>query len=114
MAIEYVIRRRFVVTNIAAIFLLSHLLLDVIDGGPVPLLYPINTTGLGLYYPAQIVFGAGELGFTIEGALFTLHDAAPRHGFNSYGFLNGFGITSALAFFIIYFCENGPPDVKAT
>lgn len=100
--VERLLRSRLVVTPIAATFLLSHPLLDVLDGGPVPILFPITTDGIGLRYPARIVFGTGVVGFTIEGPLVSLHGASPRPGYNSYGFINGFGVASTLLFFVIY------------
>lgn len=78
--------------------LASHLLLDVVDGGPVPLLYPILEEGVGLTYPARAAFGTGPLGVDVEGPLVALRTAPPRPGFNTYGFVNGFGVLSALLF----------------
>jgi len=37
--------------------LVSHLLLDFLDGGPVKFLYPLVETGAGMKYPTEIVFG---------------------------------------------------------
>lgn len=88
--------------RLAIAFLWSHLLLDVIDGGPVPLLFPLFETGIGLQYPAKVVFGAEPLGVAVRGPLLALRTTAPRAGFNAYGFLNGFGIASALTFAAIY------------
>jgi len=80
----------------------SHLVLDVVDGGPVPLLYPLVETGIGLQYPAQTVFGEGPLGVTVEGPLVTLRTATPRPGFNTYGLLRGSGVASTLLFLTVY------------
>ncbi|WP_276300066.1 metal-dependent hydrolase [Halorussus lipolyticus] len=88
--------------RLAAGFVWSHLLLDVIDGGPVPLLAPLFRTGLGLEYPARVVFGAEPLGLAVSGPLVALRIVAPRPGFNAYGFINGFGIASVLTFAAIY------------
>lgn len=87
---------------IIAVLVLSHLLLDIVDGGPVPLLYPAITEGIGLQYPARTVFGTGPLGVTTEGPLVALRTTAPRGGFNTYGFINGFGVMSLLVFVSVY------------
>lgn len=86
----------------------SHLVLDLLDGGPVPLLFPFVAGGIGLYYPAQIVFDAGIIGLTVDGPLIAFRTATPRTGFNAYGFINGFGITSLLLFLIVYWRNNWP------
>jgi len=65
---------------VIAAFFGSHLLLDIIDGGPVPLLYLFVERGFGLQYPARTVFGAGPLGLWIEGRLVTTRTASPRPG----------------------------------
>jgi hypothetical protein len=81
-----------------AAFIWSHLLLDIVDGGPVPLLFPFLKTGLGLQYPMQTVFGEGVIGISFRGSLVTLRTVAPKPGFNTYGFIQGTGIASALLF----------------
>lgn len=88
--------------------ILSHLVLDFVDGGPVPLLFPLVTDGVGLQYPARTVFGAGPFGVAIEGPLLALRTTAPRPGFNTYGFINGFGVTSLLLFVVVYFGLERP------
>lgn len=85
---------------IALVF--SHLVLDFLDGGPLPLLYPIVEIGVGLQYPARTVFGTGLFGVSIEGPLVLLRTATPRPGFNTYGFITGYGVTSLLLFLIVY------------
>ncbi|MFB6095430.1 MAG: metal-dependent hydrolase, partial [Halodesulfurarchaeum sp.] len=49
----------------------SHLVLDFVDGGPVPLLYPFIKEGVGLKYPAITVFGTAT-GVTIRDSLVSL------------------------------------------
>lgn len=87
---------------LVAAFLGSHLVLDVLDGGPVPLLFPFVERGAGLQFPARAAFGEGPLGVTIRGPLVANRAGAPRSGFNSYGFLNGFGVASTLLFTTVY------------
>lgn len=82
--------------------ILSHLVLDFVGGGPVPLLFPLLRTGIGLQYPAQTVFGQGPVGLTVDGALVQLRTTAPRSGFNSYGFINGLGVANMLLFLTVY------------
>lgn len=85
-----------------AALILSHLVLDFVDGGPVPLLYPFVDIGVGLEYPVRTVFGQGPLGVAFDGPLVQLRTAAPRGGFNTYGFIDGFGVASALLFLTVY------------
>lgn len=82
--------------------ILSHLLLDFLEGGPVPLLFPILETGIGLEYPVRTVFGQGPLGLTFEGHLVQLRTNTPTGGFNTYGFITGFGVANAVLFLTIY------------
>lgn len=83
-------------------FIFSHLVLDFLDGGPVPLLFPLWAEGIGLQYPARTVFGSGPFGVSIDGPLVALRLSTPRSGFNSYGFISGFGVTSLLLFVLVY------------
>lgn len=85
----------------------SHLVLDFVDGGPVPLLFPFVESGVGLQYPARTVFGQGPLGIAIEGPVATVRVAAPRPGFNAYGFIRGAGVASLLAFLAVYVGWDG-------
>lgn len=87
---------------IAVTFLWSHLLLDVLDGGPVPLLSPFLEAGVGLTYPLRTTFGEGLLGIVFHGPPVALRITAPRPGFNTYGFVNGFGVASMLVFVTLY------------
>lgn len=96
------LRGKLVYSPLIVTFILSHLLLDFIDGGPVPLLYPFIKAGVGLQYPIQVVFGEGLLGVTFRGQPVSVGTAAPDPGFNTYGFINGFGVASALTFATIY------------
>lgn len=82
--------------------ILSHLMLDFLEGGPVPLLFPILETGIGLEYPVRTVFGQGPIGLTFEGPIVRLRTTAPTGGFNTYGFITGFGVANALLFLTIY------------
>lgn len=90
------------VGRVAAGLVWSHLLLDVFDGGPVPVLYPFVEWGLGLRYPARVAFGVEPLGIAVRGPVVALRTVAPRPGFHAYGFLNGFGVASAVAFAAVY------------
>ena len=98
---EYLLRREVNWSLLVVALVLSHLVLDVVDGGPVPLLYPLVETGIGLEYPVRTVFGEGLLGLRFEGALVQLRTTAPRPGFNQYGFIQGAGVASALLFVTI-------------
>jgi hypothetical protein len=85
----------------------SHLVLDFVDGGPVPLLFPLVKTGVGLQYPIQTVFGAGPVGLAFEGSPVALRTTAPRPGHNTYGFIKGAGVASALLFLTVYAGTRG-------
>jgi len=84
-------------------FVASHLVLDIVDGGPVPVLYPFFDQGLGLQYPARTVFGEGAAGVRIEGDVVSTRVVAPRSGFNTYTFIDAEGVAWMLAFLVIFF-----------
>lgn len=98
LGLEYLVRGRLEYAPLAVALVLSHLVLDFIDGGPVPLLFPFIETGVGIQYPAQTVFGSGPVGMDVQGSLVSIRAKAPRQGFNQYGFINGAGVASALLF----------------
>lgn len=112
--IEFYWWDRFTYASMIAGLILSHPILDFIDGGPVPLLFPIYTTGIGLEYPVRTVFGEGLLGVTFHGPLVTLRTTAPRPGFNTYGFIDGAGVASLLVFVIIYLWADPAPSPDTT
>lgn len=95
-------RGHLLVTPIIIAFLWSHIVLDLFDGGPVPLFAPLSDQGLGFIYPVRVAFGTGLLGVSFEGPLVALQTASPRGGYNAYGFVNGAGVASLLAFVCIY------------
>lgn len=101
LGLEYWVRGQLRVSPVIGALLVSHLLLDFIDGGPVPLLFPLIETGIGVQYPAQTVF-AGPLGVYLDGPLVALRTAAPRPDSNRYGFITGEGVASMLLFGIVY------------
>lgn len=102
LGVERQVRGQLVYAPVVVGLIWSHLLLDLVDGGPVPLLYPLLEQGIGLQYPVQTVFGEGLLGLRFEGPLVTLRTTAPRPGHNTYGFVQGAGVASALAFCAVY------------
>lgn len=102
VAVEKRLRGTLSYSVLVTAVILSHPLIDVIDGGPVPLLAPITYTGVGLQYPMEVTFGEGALGIVLSGSLVTLAADAPKQGFNTYGVINAFGVTSALLFGVLY------------
>lgn len=98
VGVEYALRGELAVTPVLVAVVLSHLVLDVVDGGPVPVLYPLVEGGIGFEYPIRAVFGAGPVGVSFEGPVVSLRETSPRPGFNTYGFVNGFGVASVLLF----------------
>lgn len=109
-ALESYSREQLIYSNFVVFFLVSHLLLDLLDGSGVYLLYPVIQTGIGLEYPMQITFGEGPLGISFQGYPVSAFLTQPRSGFaadatidaNTYGFINAFGVTSTILFVIIY------------
>lgn len=93
---------RYRYAALAGAFVGSHLVLDLLDGGPVPLFFPFVKSGAGLVFPATVAFGQGPLGVAVDGPLVALRHGAPRVGHQSFGFLTGFGVASALAFIVVY------------
>lgn len=89
---------------LAVAFLASHLLLDFLDGGPVPLLFPFVKTGAGLTYPMTLTFGEGPLGVVVRGPPVALRSGAPRTGHQSFGgIVTSTGIASVLTFLGVLF-----------
>ena len=113
LLIDYLYRGDTTYGWLAVLFVLSHLPLDIIEGVPVPLLYPIVATGVGFAYPMEILFGPdqGLFWFSFEGAPITVEFDQPREGWASsnpnsprtrFRFINEFGVASTLTFFIVY------------
>jgi len=102
LAAERLVRDEWVYGPLIAGFVASHLVLDFVDGGPVPLLYPFVERGVGLQYPAQTVFGEGPIGLQIEGSLVAARAATPRPGHNTYGFITGDGVAWMLVFLLLF------------
>lgn len=99
---EYWYRGQLRISPVIVALITSHLVLDFVDGGPVPLLFPFVDAGIGLQYPVRTVFGEGPLGVWWEGPIVTLRTATPEPGHNTYGFIKGAGIASLLAFVAVY------------
>lgn len=109
--LEWGYRGELTYAPVAVALLLSHPLLDVLDGGPAPLLFPFLTSGIGFEYPARTAFGEGVLGLVLEGPLVRLRMASPRPGYNTYGFIDGLGVANALLFLTVYVgLETGRGD----
>ena len=103
LAGERRLRGELILSPLIVAFILSHLLLDFIDGGPVWPLLPLIDTGIGLQYPVQVTFGEMPFGLTVQGPLVMIKVGMTRSvGFKSYGFINGFGVASALSFIAVY------------
>lgn len=103
LAAEQWVRGRLVVSPLVVAFVLSHPVLDFVDGGPIWPLVPLVDTGIGLQYPVRVAFGEGPVGLALRGPLVTLETGMERSpGFRSYGFINGFGAASLLSFLVLY------------
>jgi len=121
LLLEYWWRDRLRWSPVIVALIGSHLVLDIVDGGPVPLLFPLVKTGTGLEYPVRTVFGQGVIGIQFEGPLVALRTTAPRPGYNTYGFVQGAGVASMLLFGLIYITdrwkvrsETWEPSVRPT
>lgn len=95
-------RGELLLSPILVALVFSHLLLDLLDGGPVPFLFPFDETGIGLLYPARAVFDPMFPWIGIEGPLVILRTTTPQPGFNTYGFITGVGVASLLLFGVVY------------
>lgn len=62
---------------------------------------PLVDAGVGLQYPVRAVFGVGPFGIAFRGPLVQIRPTVPRPGYNTYGFIDGFGVTSVLLFVVI-------------
>lgn len=91
---------------ILVFLILSHLVLDLLEGGPVTLFYPIIDAGIGLEYPIRTVFGEGPLGVSFHGPPIKIRIESPKPGHNVYGFMKGVGLANMLLFAIIYTSRN--------
>lgn len=98
--LEKLVKGTSMYTGIAAFFIGSHLVLDILDGGPVPFFYPFIKTGIGLEFPLEIAFHS--FSFSFLNAPTQLVYAVPRSGFNTYEILNGFGVASLILFAMVY------------
>ena len=99
LAVEYHVRGTLRHAPIAAALLVSHLLLDFLDGGPVFLLLPILGTGFGLTFPTTISLGASLTNIGISHLLPTLQTGKTVHrGARTYSLVTGYGVLSLLVF----------------
>lgn len=94
--VERVVRGTRVLAALATAFLASHLVLDVLDGGPVTLLYPVVESGVGLRFPAVLTFGDGVVPVSVHGPLVRLAADPVRTAGREYTFVEGFGVASLL------------------
>jgi len=88
--------------TVATVFLASHRLLDLLDGGPVTFLYPLIETGVGLEYPTQIVFGDTIQDVAVRNPLPRVHADATNSNREAYSLVNGYGILSIFVFITVY------------
>ena len=92
LTMEYHVRGKLRHAPIAAALLGSHLLLDLLDGGPVFLLLPTLGTGVGLTFPTTISLGASLTDIGISQPLPTLQTGkTPNRGARTYSLVTGYG-----------------------
>lgn len=87
---------------LGVLLLHSHLLLDLLDGGPVTLLYPVIREGVGLTYPTRLIFGEGPLGVVVQHPLPAIRVDPTAQGRTTYPPIDGYGVLSALLFLTVY------------
>ncbi len=85
---------------IASFYILSHFFLDILDGGPVTLLYPFVKAGIGLSFPATLELGSNPFEFSINNIFPQLVYMVPKPS-KSYEILSGFGVASVILFLLI-------------
>ena len=81
---------------ILSFFVLSHVFLDILDGGPVPVAYPAVSLGFGISYNAKIFVSnltVSDIFPSVE-----IREISPSE---SYELFSGFGLASAIIFFMI-------------
>ncbi len=105
MLLEWTVRKltnknTYEYSLIASFYILSHLFLDILDGGPVTLLYPFVKAGIGLSFPATLELGSNPFEFSINNISPQLIYEVPEPSKN-YGILSGFGVASAILFLLI-------------
>lgn len=105
--IEERLRGRRTYALLAAALLFSHLLLDILDGGPVPLLAPFIDVGIGLSYPAELVIGERVTSTTVQNPLPSLNTHSPSRTRTTYPILSGYGVLSMLVFVVLYVGNGG-------
>jgi hypothetical protein len=87
---------------IAMIYILSHLIFDIFDGGPVYLLYPFVDVGVGLEFPMKLVVGNGiEFKDAIPKVVYVTSYRAGVYG----GVVSGFGFIAMLTFLLMILYE---------
>lgn len=111
LLLERRVRDDHVYATLVTLLLVSHLVLDVIDGGPVPFLFPLVETGIGLTYPTTIVFGEGVFDISIQEPLPDVQTDVPDSSRQGYPLVNGYGILSGLVLVVFYVAnEYGGTD----
>ena len=101
LLVEKLMKGRGLYTGIIAFFIGSHLLLDFLDGDPIPFLYPFSRVAIGLEYPIKIVFHNLRFSFLHEPFRLIVY-TMPRTDFGTYGLLSGTCMASLILFVLVY------------
>lgn len=100
-AIEYSVKRTYVYSLIIALFLYSHLFLDILDSSPITPLYPLFQFTMYLQFPLVIDFN--QFSVSITGPPVKLILGQMNFAFETYnGVITGYGLLSLLLFTLIY------------
>ena len=87
---------------IAIAYILSHLIFDIFDGGPVYLLYPFVDVGVGLEFPMKLVIGNGiEFKDVVPKVVYTTPHNVGEYG----GVVSGFGFIAMFTFLLMILYE---------
>lgn len=88
-------------SGLVAVLLFSHLFLDVLDGGPVTVLYPLSNVGIGLHYPTELVLGGDIESSAVRKPVPEVKVATPNRGPTTYPLVNGYGVLSGVVFLVL-------------
>lgn len=95
---ERQIRAELTYTPLVAALLGSHLLLDLLDGGPIFLLVPGMSPGFGLTFPTTITLGTSPTSVGVAHLVPEISTGAVSQGPATYSLITGYGVLSVLVF----------------
>jgi len=97
-ALEKKLRNSLEISSILSFFILSHLFLDILDGGPVAIAYPLSSLGIGVSFNAKIFVS----NLTVSDLIPDVEIREIRAS-ESYWLFSGFGFASMILFLLMLF-----------